>query len=59
MKNQENNPNEGSENVKSNESKDALLKDQNEKENRGELEKINNGLEVDEINLPEEEEEEE
>ena len=34
---------------------DPLKTDQNEKENRDDLEKINNGLEIDEIDQPEEE----
>jgi|GEM_PF-7112895 len=52
MKNKENHPNEELEDVKNEGGQDALSKDQNEKENREDLEKVNNGIEVDEIDRP-------
>lgn len=54
MKNEENQPAEELKKTKIQSQDAALSKDQNEKENREEIEKVNNGLEIDEIDRPEE-----
>jgi hypothetical protein len=54
MKNEKEQPKEELEEGENQNQENALATDQNEKETREDLEKVNNGLEVDEIDRPEE-----